>query len=273
MGAEPDSWENARGAEAYAEAVRRGVLYRALAARLGSALAPRDGTRALDLAAGTGLVTEFLLARAGPGLEVVCADRSQAMLDVARREIPLSTAAFVRADPARLPFGDAAFAVVACSASFWHFPSPRGAFAEIARVLAPAGRFGFNVPAAQLEDAADLPPAPLQLALAREGAARFGAPPAPGGPVRRKADLLADAHAAGLALVAEHWHDIPVPQGELLALLEVPAIGARPYPDVSARERAEWTAAAAARVDPAEVAPIRWWECLLWRPLPASSAP
>jgi SAM-dependent methyltransferase len=261
----PDSWEDPAGAEAYDEAVHEGSLYRALAAQLVDALAPEGGGLWLDLATGSGIVAERLCARLGPAAAIVGADRSRAMLEVACRALPLAEVSFVRADPAALPLAPAAFRGAACSAALWHFPALGAAFAELARVLVPGGRFAFNAPAAQLAGEADLPPAPLQLALAREGLARFGAPPAPGGPVRARSGILRSAREAGLMPVHDEWIEVTVTQRELADLLEVPAIAGRMYPAASPAERAAWIRAAAAAVALDEAVRVRWWQAVLRR--------
>ena len=262
----PDSWEDPAGAEAYAEAVHEGSLYRALAARLVEALAPEGGGRWLDLATGSGIVAERLFARLGPAAAIVGADRSRAMLEVARRALPFAEASFVRADPGALPLAAATFHGAACSAALWHFPALGAAFAELGRVLVPGGRLAFNAPAAQLAGEADLPPAPLQLALAREGLARFGEPPAPGGPVRARSEILRIARQAGLTPVHEEWIDVTATQRELADLLAVPAIAGRMYPAVSAADRAAWIRAAAAAAALDETVCVRWWQAVLQRP-------
>jgi SAM-dependent methyltransferase len=261
--AEPDGWDEPAGAETYAEAVREGTLYRALAAKLVDALEPAAGGRWLDLATGTGIVIERLYARLGPPAALIGADRSLAMLEVARRALPLAEAAFVRADPAALPLADASLRGATCSAALWHFPALGTVFAELARVLMPGGRVAFNIPAAQLAGEDDLPPAPLQLALAREGLARFGRPPAPGGPIRARAEILRSAREAGLSLADEAWVEVGATQRELLDLLAVPAIGGRMYPEARRAERAAWIRAAASTVALGETVRVRWWQVVL----------
>ncbi len=229
------------------------------------ALAPEGGGLWLDLATGSGIVAERLFARLGPAAAIVGADRSRAMLEVARRALPFSEASFVRADPAALPLAAEAIRGGTCSAAMWHFPALGPAFAELARVLVPGGRFAFNAPAAQLAGEADLPPAPLQLALAREGLARFGTPPEPGGPVRARAEVLRAAREAGLEPIHEEWIEVAAAQQELADLLAVPAIGGRMYPAVSGTDRAAWVRAATAAVAPDETVRVRWWQVVLRR--------
>lgn len=257
-----DAWDDPHGAETYDDVIRRGALYPALAVRLVERLVDRGalplGARALDLACGTGIVSGKLLARAGRDGIVVGLDAARAMLAVAARAMPVDNAAFAAGDPRALPFSRDAFDAVTCSAAFWHFPGPPAVFAEIARVLRPGGRFAFNVPAAQLAGVDDLPPAPFQLALAREGERVTGVAPAPGGPVRRRDELLADAAAAGFEVEAEDVDDHAVPQRELIDLLAVPAIGARMWPQLPARAFADVVAAAAGRVEGEDGVQVRW---------------
>lgn len=68
-------------------------------------------------------------------------DLSPAMVDQARllaRNLP--RAELYRADAEHLPFADGEFTAVLCSTSFHHYPDPRRAVAEMARVLASGGR-------------------------------------------------------------------------------------------------------------------------------------
>lgn len=263
---EPDSWDDPAGAEIYAEVARGGRLYPALAARLVAALEPLAPGCYLDLATGSGLVAERLYARVGRAGTVVGADRSGAMLRVARRAAPLSALGFTLADPAALPFADGAFRGALCSAAAWHFPALGAALAELHRVVAPGARVALNVPAAQLAGEPDLPPAAIQLALAREGLARFGSPPEPGGPVYSRASILKLARDARFVSESERFVDVAATQGELVALLSVPAVGARMYPAATPAARAAWIEAAAAAVELEEAIPVRWWELLLFRP-------
>ncbi len=264
-----DSWNDPRGAEVYNDVVRRGRLYPELGRRLAALVAPSSHVhgharaacvRVLDVATGTGVVAGALLARLGPHGQVAGTDWAAAMLAVARRELPVHNAEFVRADTARLPFAAQTFDAVTCSAAFWHFPAPAAALAEFARVLRPGGRLAYNVPAAQLEGADDLPPAPVQLALARLGRERTGGEPRPAGPQRRAADLHEAALRCGFTIAETHVADLTVPQSELLELLEVPAIGARMFPDLEADGRAALLAAATRAVDPGQPVTVRWHE-------------
>ena len=91
----------------------------------------------LDLGAGTGLLTDVLLAA---GHEVVAADPSPAMLDQLRARHPGVPVHVGGAEAIPLPDG-AVDAVVAGQAAHWFDPEP--AAAELRRVLRPGGVVGF----------------------------------------------------------------------------------------------------------------------------------
>ena len=93
--------------------------------------------RVLDLGAGTGLLTEVLLAA---GHEVVAVDRAEPMLDQLRARLPQVVTATGGAEAIPLPSGDVD-AVVAGQAAHWFEPVP--AAAELRRVLRPGGVIGF----------------------------------------------------------------------------------------------------------------------------------
>jgi SAM-dependent methyltransferase len=92
--------------------------------------------RVLDLGAGTGLLTDVLLAA---GHEVVAVDLSGAMLDQLRARLPQVVAATGQAESIPLPDADVD-AVVAGQAAHWFDPAP--AAAELRRVLRPGGVVG-----------------------------------------------------------------------------------------------------------------------------------
>jgi SAM-dependent methyltransferase len=93
--------------------------------------------RVLDLGAGTGLLTDVLLAA---GHEVVAVDLSEPMLDQLRARLPQVAAAAGGAEAVPLPDADVD-AVVAGQAAHWFDPVP--AAAELRRVLRPGGVVGF----------------------------------------------------------------------------------------------------------------------------------
>jgi SAM-dependent methyltransferase len=106
----------------------------------------RDGERVLELACGTGIVTQEIVRALPPKATLLATDLNEAMLNVAR---PLlggdPRVALQTADACTLPFGDHAFDVIACQYGVMFFPDKVRAMQEARRVLAPGGRYLFNV--------------------------------------------------------------------------------------------------------------------------------
>lgn len=260
-----NDWNDPLGAETYAQIVRTGELYRGLARSLTDLLAAVPYTRLVDLASGTGVVIEAASARGGRELVALGVDRSSAMLAVARREVPLPGVAFVLCDPSSLPIADAWAEVATCSAALWHFPALGRVFEETGRVLRRGGVLAMNVAVAQLDDLEGPDPAPVMLALAREGERRFGAAPEPAGPLTSVATLDGLARRAGLSRIEARINELRVTQGELVDLMRVRAFSERLYPATDAASRRAWVDEAARRIEPAERAPIAFWEAVYAR--------
>jgi SAM-dependent methyltransferase len=105
----------------------------------------RDGCRWLDIGAGTRLHTGW---RGPSEEELVARCRYVVGCDVEVLHLasnPALTAA-VGADARRLPFADHSFDVVSANMVLEHLPAPEEVLREIARVLAPGGRFVFVTP-------------------------------------------------------------------------------------------------------------------------------
>jgi len=106
------------------------------------------GRLAVDLGAGTGFLTEALLAR---GVDVIAVDQSQVMLDALRGKFPRATSppAASMPDHARLdcrtgeaeqlPIDDASVDYCLANMFLHHVERPAVAIAEMARILKPGG--------------------------------------------------------------------------------------------------------------------------------------
>lgn len=105
-----------------------------------AALGPRH---ILETAAGTGVVTEALLA-ALPDAEIVATDLNQAMLDAAQARLGADKVEYRLVDAQMLPFDDARFDLVICQFGVMFFPDRVAAYREARRVLEPGGHFLFN---------------------------------------------------------------------------------------------------------------------------------
>ena len=103
---------------------------RAMVARI-----PGDGGTVLDVATGTGLVAEQLLAR---GHRVTGLDQSPGMLGVARRRFG-DRIELVEASATAIPFPDASFDHLTFTYLLRYVDDPGATLAELARVVRPGG--------------------------------------------------------------------------------------------------------------------------------------
>jgi SAM-dependent methyltransferase len=110
-------------------------------------LAPSAPARVADVGAGTGKLTELLLAR---GLDVDAVEPDQRMLKVLGRNNP--AAHLHHSDSEQIPVEDASLDAVLV-ADAWHWFEPEPTIREIRRVLKPGGRLGlvWNVVAEPVE--------------------------------------------------------------------------------------------------------------------------
>lgn len=99
-------------------------------------------TRVLEVAAGTGIATAALVGRL-PQAHIVATDLNEAMVSWAADRVP--GAAWSVADAQSLDFSDRSFDLVVCQFGVMFLPDKPAAFAEVARVLEPGGRFLFTV--------------------------------------------------------------------------------------------------------------------------------
>ncbi|MGZ8745269.1 MAG: demethylmenaquinone methyltransferase [Nocardioides sp.] len=99
------------------------------------AVAPRQGERVLDLAAGTGTSSEPFRRR---GATVVPCAFSVGMLQEGKRKLPHLP--FTAGDGTRLPFADATFDAVTISFGLRNIVDPDAGLREMRRVTRPGGR-------------------------------------------------------------------------------------------------------------------------------------
>src|SRR5215472_877027 len=114
-----------------------------LAADLVKRMPVRPKGDVLELACGTGIVTQRLRERIDPNFRLVATDLSDAMLAYARTKVKGKIDWRV-ADAAALPFKDATFGAVVCAFGVMFVPDKQKFFGEARRVLAEGGTLLFN---------------------------------------------------------------------------------------------------------------------------------
>ena len=122
------------------------LIFEAYAGHMAELVAASRPAAVLETAAGSGVVTRALAPLLGPQARYLVTDLNQAMLDhAAARQGVDGRIQWRQADALDLPFDDASFDVVCCQFGAMFFPDRVAGFAEARRVLAPGGRFVFNV--------------------------------------------------------------------------------------------------------------------------------
>jgi ubiquinone/menaquinone biosynthesis C-methylase UbiE len=125
-----------------------GLLFRPYAADLAARLGDLASGAVLEVAAGTGIVTEALAGALPPAVAITATDLNQAMLDFAAAKpwaAGSKRVAWQQASAMALPFADVSFDAVVCQFGVMFFPDRVAAHRETRRVLKPGGRFVFNV--------------------------------------------------------------------------------------------------------------------------------
>src|SRR5438309_4418399 len=103
-----------------------------------------DARTIVDLACGTGATTRAILAAARPDASIVGIDGAKAMLDVAKKTVRDERVRYVLADAKDLAAHVDSAGAIVCNSAIWQLDL-RAVFAAAAEVLAPGGRFAFNI--------------------------------------------------------------------------------------------------------------------------------
>jgi ubiquinone/menaquinone biosynthesis C-methylase UbiE len=104
---------------------------------------PASG-RLLELACGTGRLTEHLAATLPPTVAIDATDLNEPMVAVARARVPAANVRWGTADATALPFGDAEFDAVVCQFGVMFFPDKIAAARQVRRVLKAGGSYWFS---------------------------------------------------------------------------------------------------------------------------------
>ena len=98
----------------------------------------------LELACGTGQVTQPLLDHLPPSAQLTATDLSPDMMTVAKAKISAPNLHWEQVDMTAIPYDDDTFNLIVCQFGIMFAPDKPTAFSEMYRVLKPGGRLLFN---------------------------------------------------------------------------------------------------------------------------------
>jgi SAM-dependent methyltransferase len=267
-GAAPKSiWDSEENAAKYAAFAAKFPMYRETSRDLVRLAALAPEATVIDLACGTGVTSQEILAVLGADGKVTGVDRSAAMLAIAAASVRDSRVTWVRASAEEL---DQAVRgpvdAVICNSAIW-----QTRFASTARavraVLAPGGFFVFNIGADFLRSDAGLEADADEFALmsmTREIAAdEYGwTPPAE---ASKRRPLLSEGNvgqlleAAGFTIQHAAWLTREESSASQQAWLRVPAFTDRQLPGLAYPDRMAALEEAYRRLGPPRAAAARWF--------------
>jgi ubiquinone/menaquinone biosynthesis C-methylase UbiE len=226
-------WLDEENAQLYEEYLECSSMYQKLADKLLELAAIHQDMQVLDLACGTGIVTELVAKQLGETGDVIGVDISASMLRHAQRRCP--TVRFLTSSVEQLheQLPPATADLALCNSAFWMM-SCSEALSSLYQVLKPGGRLLFNLP--DFVFAPFSPEAVPLLALMNKIAREdYGYRPA----VSTRWPLDQEAvqsllEATGFAcLLCEDGYMVEKSAAEMYALCKIPVMTALPYPDLS----------------------------------------
>jgi SAM-dependent methyltransferase len=121
--------------------------------------------RVLEIAAGTGVVTEALARMLPSDVTITATDLHPAMIERGKARFGMGRVNWQQADAMKLPFPDGAFDLIVCQFGIMFFPDKRASLDECFRVLMPGGTYLFVV----WDDPANMPDSPTWIAAQTVG--------------------------------------------------------------------------------------------------------
>src|SRR5260370_37291438 len=120
------------------------LIFEPYAKDLVQRLPAKPNRRVLELACGTGVVTEMLAAKLAPSDQLIASDLNQAMIDVARARLhAYPGGVWQQLDACTLPFDQGSFDAIVCQFGCMFFPDRPRALREARRVLRSGGCTNF----------------------------------------------------------------------------------------------------------------------------------
>jgi SAM-dependent methyltransferase len=122
------------------------IVFSGYATDMAHRAASGSPSRVLETAAGTGIVTRALRDAIPVSAHLTATDLNAGMLEIARTKFGSEEqVVFQSVDATALPFADGSFDTVVCQFGVMFFPNKDKSYREVHRVLAPGGRYLFNV--------------------------------------------------------------------------------------------------------------------------------
>jgi ubiquinone/menaquinone biosynthesis C-methylase UbiE len=99
----------------------------------------------LEIAAGTGVLTQAIASALSAGMTIIATDPNPAMVEHAMGKPGMARVIWQQADPLALPFNNGTFGIVACQFAVAATPDPVRLFKQARGVMKRGGRFVFSV--------------------------------------------------------------------------------------------------------------------------------
>jgi ubiquinone/menaquinone biosynthesis C-methylase UbiE len=259
-------WDSDETAAGYAAFTAKFTMYQDTSRDLVELAGLAPGAAVVDLACGTGVTTQEILAVLGQGGRVTGVDRSAAMLAVAGRSVTDERVSWVRAIAEEFDrvVPRPADAVI-CNSAIW-----QADFASTARaahaVLAPGGVLAFNIGREFVRDTASTTgPArfPLMTMMRQIAVGQYGWLP-PAQPAIRRPQLSEQQvgqflDAAGFTIRHAGWLPYEQSPESQLAWLRIPSFTDRHLPGLGYEARMAVLDEAVQRLGPPETEVMHWF--------------